>query len=111
MNGLPESASGPSRRLATNAMTKPEAIATARIIRLNGIRRISHQMTASRGRFMPVKLSSFRLPDHRKGELGTGDVKSKINTADAITVVHTPRLSPTADCVTFAVRTILFDSR
>lgn len=37
--------------------------------------------------------------------------QSKIKTADAITVVHNPRLSPTADCVTFAVRTILFEIR
>ena len=37
--------------------------------------------------------------------------QSKISTADAITVVHSPRLSPTADCVTFAVRTILFEIR
>ena len=37
--------------------------------------------------------------------------QSKISTADAITVVHKPRLSPTADCVTLAVRTILFEMR
>jgi hypothetical protein len=36
---------------------------------------------------------------------------AKISTADAITVVHSPRLSPTADCVTFAVRTILLEMR
>ena len=34
---------------------------------------------------------------------------SKIRMAEAITVVHKPFLSPTADCVLFAVRTILFD--
>src|ERR1035441_8063539 len=37
--------------------------------------------------------------------------QSKINTAEAITVVQSPRLSPTADWVTFAVRTILFEIR
>ena len=37
--------------------------------------------------------------------------QSKISTADAITVVQRPRLSPTADCVTLAVRTILFEMR
>ena len=36
---------------------------------------------------------------------------SKIKIAAAITVVHKPRLSPTADCVTLAVRTILFEIR
>jgi hypothetical protein len=36
---------------------------------------------------------------------------SKINIAAAMTVVHRARLSPTALCVMFAVRTILFDSR
>ena len=34
-----------------------------------------------------------------------------MSTAEAITVVHNARLSPTADWVTFAVRTILFDKR
>jgi hypothetical protein len=38
-------------------------------------------------------------------------IQSKISTAEAITVVHSPRLSPTADCVTLAVRTILFEMR
>ena len=37
--------------------------------------------------------------------------QSKMSTADAITVVQSPRLSPTADCVTLAVRTILFEIR
>ena len=37
--------------------------------------------------------------------------QSKIRTAEAMTVVHSPRLSPTADCVTLAVRTILLDRR
>jgi hypothetical protein len=37
--------------------------------------------------------------------------QSKINTAEAMTVVQRPRLSPTADCVTFAVRTILLERR
>lgn len=36
---------------------------------------------------------------------------SKIKMAAAIVVVHRPRLSPMADCVTFAVRTILFEMR
>ena len=36
---------------------------------------------------------------------------SKIRIAAAITVVHSPRLSPTAVCVWFMVRTILLDSR
>jgi hypothetical protein len=36
---------------------------------------------------------------------------SKIRIAAAIVVVHKPRLSPIADCVTFAVRTILFEMR
>jgi hypothetical protein len=36
---------------------------------------------------------------------------SKIMIAAAITVVHFPFLSPTADCVMFMVRTILFDKR
>ena len=37
--------------------------------------------------------------------------QSNIKIAAAITVVHNPRLSPTADCVTLAVRTILFEIR
>jgi len=36
---------------------------------------------------------------------------SKIKMAAAIVVVHRPFLSPTALCVMFAVRTILFDMR
>src|SRR6185437_1748777 len=36
---------------------------------------------------------------------------SKIKIAAAMVVVHRPRLSPTADCVTLAVRTILFEMR
>ena len=32
-------------------------------------------------------------------------------TAAAMVVVHRPRLSPTADCVTLLVRTILFEMR
>jgi len=43
-------------------------------------------------------------------DLGRGTY-SKIRIAAAITVVHRPRLSPTALWVTFAVRTILFDNR
>ena len=54
----------------------------------------------------------------RKRALGTSESarphdldQSKIKTAEAITVVHKPRLSPTADCVTLAVRTILLEMR
>lgn len=36
---------------------------------------------------------------------------SPINTAAVSTVVHNPRLSPTADCVIFIVRTILLEIR
>jgi hypothetical protein len=36
---------------------------------------------------------------------------SKIRMAAAIVVVQSPRLSPMADCVTFAVRTILLEMR
>jgi hypothetical protein len=36
---------------------------------------------------------------------------SRINTAAAMVVVHSPRLSPTADCVTLLVRTILLEIR
>ena len=36
---------------------------------------------------------------------------SRISTAAAIVVVHFPRLSPTADCVTLLVRTILLEMR
>jgi hypothetical protein len=38
-------------------------------------------------------------------------VYSKMRIAAAITVVQRPCLSPTADCVIFAVRTILFEMR
>lgn len=38
-------------------------------------------------------------------------LSSKIRIAAAIVVVQRPFLSPTADCVTFAVRTILSDIR
>ena len=46
---------------------------------------------------------------HFNGHFGVN--QSKIVTAEAITVVQRPRLSPTADCVTFAVRTILLEMR
>ena len=36
---------------------------------------------------------------------------SRISTAAAMVVVHLPRLSPTADCVTLLVRTILLEMR
>ena len=36
---------------------------------------------------------------------------SRISTAAAIVVVQSPRLSPTADCVTLLVRTILLEMR
>jgi len=36
---------------------------------------------------------------------------SPIKTAAVSTVLHNPRLSPTADCVMFIVRTILFEIR
>jgi hypothetical protein len=36
---------------------------------------------------------------------------SPIKNAAVNTVVHNPRLSPTADCVIFIVRTILFEIR
>src|SRR6185437_120330 len=38
-------------------------------------------------------------------------LSSKIRIAAAIVVVHNPFLWPTADCVTLAVRTILFEIR
>ncbi len=41
----------------------------------------------------------------------TDTAYSKISIAAAIVVVHKPRLSPIADCVTFAVRTILLEMR
>lgn len=40
-----------------------------------------------------------------------GSLYSKIRIAAAIVVVHSDFLSPTADCVMFIVRTILFDIR
>ena len=43
--------------------------------------------------------------------LGPAEGYSKIRIAAAITVVQRPRLSPMADCVTFAVRTIMFEMR
>ena len=49
------------------------------------------------------RVSKFARVDER--------LRSKIKTAEAITVVHSPRLSPTADWVTLAVRTILFSRR
>ena len=40
-----------------------------------------------------------------------GSLYSKMRIAAAIVVVHSDFLSPTADCVMFMVRTILFDIR
>ena len=44
-------------------------------------------------------------------DAGNAAAYSKIRMAAAMVVVHRPRLSPTADWVTFAVRTILFEMR
>ncbi len=42
---------------------------------------------------------------------GCAPYSSRISTAAAIVVVHSPRLSPIADCVTLLVRTILLEMR
>jgi hypothetical protein len=49
--------------------------------------------------------SNERLPG------GPAQSSSASRIAAASTVVHRPRLSPTADCVMFMVRTILFEIR
>lgn len=46
-----------------------------------------------------------------KRELPPAQSSSPIKTAAVSTVLHNPRLSPTADCVIFIVRTILFEIR
>jgi hypothetical protein len=48
-----------------------------------------------------------RLQQRRAGS----SLYSKIRMAEAITVVHLPRLSPTAVCVQLVVRTILLEMR
>ncbi len=49
--------------------------------------------------------------DWPEGSAAFDVYSSRIRTAAAIVVVHSPRLSPTADWVTLLVRTILFEIR
>ena len=71
----------------------------------------AHIKTTRTKRFVRAKV--FVMETMYAGNCGLvpGRDQSKISTADAITVVHSPRLSPTADWVTFAVRTILLEIR
>ena len=69
--------------------------------RMTGVKRVSEFWFGSQTRHLSAEI---RLSAISKRQ-------SKISTAEAITVVQSPRLSPTADWVTFAVRTILFEMR
>jgi len=50
-------------------------------------------------------------PDWPKWSAACNAYSSRISTAAAMVVVHSPRLSPTADCVMLLVRTILLEMR
>ena len=100
------------------------AIADAKFASGSGPMRICTRPTCICGRFpcstrflcrhFRVDLRSKANPDRRdwpQVARSCAAYSSRISTAAAMVVVHSPRLSPTADCVTLLVRTILLEMR